>query len=52
MKKIIGKKFRLPFSQNKREKFDNKLFFKNFRLFDYESKFLDEKQEKEVLELV
>lgn len=52
LNEIIGNKIKLPINQNKREKFDNKLFFKNFRLFDYESKFLDEKEEKENLETI
>ena len=53
MKKNIGAKFCLPFNHiMKWVKLHNALFFKKFKLFDYESKFLDEDQEKENLELV
>ena len=48
----IGSKFNSPFRQIKREHFDNKLFLKKFKSFDYESKFLDEEEEKDNLELV
>lgn len=52
LKKLIGAKFHLPFHQIKIELLKNNLFLENFKLFDYESKFLDEDEEKKNLELI
>ena len=48
LKEIIGLKFKLPFGQVCYEKFDNDSFLKKFKLFEYESIFLDEEQEKKI----
>ena len=52
MRRIIGTKFCLPFKHMERDKFDTTIFFERFKLFDYKSKFLDEEEEKNNLELV
>ena len=52
LKNNIGMKFILPFQDKNKKLLTNNLFFERFKLFEYESKFLDEEEEKNNLEIL